>query len=913
MGGTAPPEEGLLVERYGHAVECDGLVDRLGRYGNQSLLIGIPEHKQVAGDAVAEQAGGQAGGVDEVGLVRAHRLEQRLAHGRPGHLGIRVAGELGGGRLMAVDHRMGDLVVELGQGFLAGGDHQVAAEQQVGLAGGDAHGEDVILLGGDADMGHHRAELLRQAGLVEHAAALAFQVRGHAQQRADGGHATAADARQEDVPGARQARLRGLRQRLEQRILAHRLRLAQAAAMHGDEARAEALDAGKILVAGVLVDLALASQLGLQRQHRQAVGLDAAVAAALAHGGVDKGALGRVDQLAALAPASLLGGAGLVIDDHRDALELAQLALHRVQFVAVMESDDGGESGAARVLVRLVADQGDTLDALGEHLLAELVDAQLAVDRLAAGHGHGVVVEDLVGDVDPGGHGRAQSQLAGMEVGAVAQVLENVRGVGERRLADPGGPLAPHLGEGVGVAVHPLGHVVATDAALGAAAFGQLGRGVVRAAGTEVRGAQGAVLGRGQGGFLGREEGQALLDAGAAVDRRQALGDGPGDHRRGQFGQVGQQGIALLVELADHPRALAHRPVVELAGQLVLDDAALLLDHQDLVQPLGELVHGDRLQRPAHADLQYTQADLGAQLLIQAEVFQGLAHVQIGLAGGDDAQARIGRIEQHLVEVVGAGESAGRIDLVGVQALFLNQGWIRPADVNAVLGQLEVLRNLHLDPQRIDLHHRRGIDVLGDGLQRHPATAVARQFPADDAVVEDFLDVGRVEHRNRRGDKGVLALVGDARGLAAMVVAGQQQHAAVLGDAGRVAVLEHVAAAVDTRALAVPHGKHAVIARAGEQVGLLAAPHRGGGQLFVDPGPEVDVVVLKEGLGLPQTLVQVAQGRAAVAGNETGGIQALGAVALLLQHRQSGQRLGAGEVQMTGGKTVLVIQADLGQ
>src|SRR5690606_39976854 len=71
----------------------------------------------------------------------------------------------------------------------------------------------------------------------------------------------------------------------------HRLGLTQLAAVHGDEARTEALDAGVVLVAGVLVDLALASQLGLQRQHRQAVGFLATVAATLAHGGVDEHAL----------------------------------------------------------------------------------------------------------------------------------------------------------------------------------------------------------------------------------------------------------------------------------------------------------------------------------------------------------------------------------------------------------------------------------------------------------------------------------------------------------------------------------------------------------------------------------------------------------------------------------------------
>ena len=51
-----------------------------------------------------------------------------------------------------------------------------------------------------------------------------------------------------------------------------------------------------------------------------------------------------------------------------------------------------------------------------------------------------------------------------MKIRAVAQVGEDVRLVGERRLADPGHALAAHLGEGRGVAVHPGHHVMAADA-----------------------------------------------------------------------------------------------------------------------------------------------------------------------------------------------------------------------------------------------------------------------------------------------------------------------------------------------------------------------------------------------------------------------------------------------------------------
>ena len=67
----------------------------------------------------------------------------------------------------------------------------------------------------------------------------------------------------------------------------------------------------------------------------------------------------------------------------------------------------------------------------------------------------------------------------------------------------------------------------------------------------------------------------------------------------------------------------------------------------------------------------------------------------------------------------------------------------------------------------------------------------------------------------------------------------------MLRRAGGVGVLEHVAAAVDARALAVPHREHAVVLRAGEQVDLLRAPDGGGGEVLVDARLEPDVAALE--------------------------------------------------------------------
>ena len=128
-----------------------------------------------------------------------------------------------------------------------------------------------------------------------------------------------------------------------------------------------------------------------------------------------------------------------------------------------------------------------------------------------------------------------------------------------------------------------------------------------------------------------------------------------------------------------------------------------------------------------------------------------------------------------------------------------------------------------------------------------------------------------------------------------MVVAGKAQHAAVLRRARGIAVTEHVAAAIDAGALAVPDADHAIVIGAGRKVELLRAPDRGGGQVFVHAGLEFDVVLFEVFSGGEELLVVAAERRAAIAADEACGVQPRGAVAPDLGHRQAYQRLDAGQ------------------
>ena len=81
----------------------------------------------------------------------------------------------------------------------------------------------------------------------------------------------------------------------------------------------------------------------------------------------------------------------------------------------------------ARIFPRLVGDDDDALGALGRDLAGDLRHGEAAVVALAAGHGDRVVEQDLVGDVDARRDRGADRHVAGMVVGAVAEVLEHVR------------------------------------------------------------------------------------------------------------------------------------------------------------------------------------------------------------------------------------------------------------------------------------------------------------------------------------------------------------------------------------------------------------------------------------------------------------------------------------------------------
>ena len=177
---------------------------------------------------------------------------------------------------------------------------------------------------------------------------------------------------------------------------------------------------------------------------------------------------------------------------------------------------------------------------------------------------------------------------------------------------------------------------------------------------------------------------------------------------------------------------------------------------------------------------------------------------------------------------------------------------------------------------------------LVHAFERGPGAGEARHRPAVERVVDDLLHAGRIEDRDHHVDEMEFGLMRGGGGFRGVVVAHQREHAAVLRGAGEIGVAEHVAGAVDARPLAVPHAEHAIVLAFAAQLGLLRAPQRGGGKVFVQAGLEHDVGFGEDAAGAHELLVEAAERRAAIAGDVARGVEAGAAVALLLHQAERG-------------------------
>ena len=367
--------------------------------------------------------------------------------------------------------------------------------------------------------------------------------------------------------------------------------------------------------------------------------------------------------------------------------------------------------------------------------------------------------------------------------------------------------------------------------------------------------------------------------------------DDAGQHQRRQFADPGNEAFAFLVLLAHHSLGFPAGVVVEVFLELALDDAALFLDDEHLVFALHELECTVRLERPDHADLVDVEPDALCLLPVDAEQAQCLHEVEVCLARRDDAEARFRYVEDLAVDRVG-GRERERRGFLGLEAfLDLRPGQVRPAIVQAARRHREVgHRELGIGRQ-LDGHRR--LHRFRDGLEADPHSRAARQRDAVQAELEKLGDVGRVQPRHHERQECDVGLVRHGRRHAAVVVTGNDEHAAVRRAAVGVTVLERIARAVDTRPLAVPHREHAIDSLLRIGLDLLRTEHGGGREVLVDGGQELDVVLVEKRFGAPEFLVDCAERRPPVPRYESGGVQSRRPVQRALHERDADQRLGA--------------------
>ena len=559
MRGTPAPLKGRLVVVHRHGVELDGPQQRGLRQGYPALLPGIAQHHRVGINTVAQQLGGGQVGAKSAQTSRTNRLCDGADTVLRRVLPVAVFDKLGCRHALGIDRHVGAPRAHAQHGLFGHGHDRVTPNHQIGLGSADPGGTNISLTGSDEHMAPGRAAFLRQPASVLRDDAAPLKVSCHTEQLPDGDHPGAAHAGHHNAPHAAFQRRQGwLGQGLQGvgRSASALGFFLQLPPLNGDKTGAKPLGARVVLVAGALVDLALAAKLGLQGLHAQAVGLHAAVTTALANQRVDHHPLGRVNQRAALAPAALFGGAGLVIDDDRGALDLAKLPLQDIEQVAVRHGHAHGQAAAAGVFFRLVGDDGDTHRTFGVHALRNLqhrVAFGPFAHALPAGHGHCIVVQNLVGDVDPCRNALAHRQHATVKISAVANIGKHVLVMAKGLLADPGHPLAAHLGEAYRGTVHPHRHEVAANAGHGARALRHFGAGVVRTARTK----PGLALRLGahhlQRAVFCIQNCQPGIHArlGWRINTQffKALGDGTGNQGRRQIGIGAQQGVGRGVRL----------------------------------------------------------------------------------------------------------------------------------------------------------------------------------------------------------------------------------------------------------------------------------------------------------------------------------------------------------------------------
>ena len=331
---------------------------------------------------------------------------------------------------------------------------------------------------------------------------------------------------------------------------------------------------------------------------------------------------------------------------------------------------------------------------------------------------------------------------------------------------------------------------------------------------------------------------------------------------------------------------------------------------------MSELARDLRLHRPQHPELEDPDAGALEALAVEAERAQRVHQVVVGLARAGDAEPGApGALDPVHAVLAGVGERELRARPEQRPLHVERRGREQVAVRHVLVGPAVPLDGRHHRHDAVARDRGRA-DRVGharDDLEAGPQPRCARAGERVQAEVEHLLHVAGIEDRHVEALEQRLRRARDRRGLAAGVVAHDGERAAGARHADEVAVTERVGRAVEAGRLAVPHGQHAVVLRAGELAGELAAPRRRRAELLVQAGHVPDVVALDELAVAGELLVEAAERRALVARDHRPGHEAAAKVGAVLVEREADEALEAGEEDAALLEDVLVLERHVPQ
>ncbi len=142
-----------------------------------------------------------------------------------------------------------------------------------------------------------------------------------------------------------------------------------------------------------------------------------------------------------------------------------------------------------------------------------------------------------------------------------------------------------------------------------------------------------------------------------------------------------------------------------------------------------------------------------------------------------------------------------------------------------------------------------------------------------------------------------------------MIVACDHEHASVPGNAIGVAVPQRIAGAIESRTFAVPEREYPFDLALGVRGDALASERGGGGELLVDRRHEAHAMDVQQRFRLPHREVDAAERRAAITGDESGGVPAARAVEARLHQDEADQGLCAGDQDPAAIRRQVIVQS----